>query len=297
MEGNDFLFTWKPERDRLSYQELRALIDDFEAGRDVSENWTCASYRSIKKGDRAYVLKQGKGPCGIFAVAIVDGPAEKWPKVKRGRGKHYAPLKFKILLDPTKRMLVTKDELLRRNIAPAHRWDTEPSGVKLEPAAARAIDKKVARESVRIGCAPVPDDRALDDLIRNGQGRGLTGPERKLIEKEAMHRAELWLTEQGFEFENVSAGESCDFRAQRNGEEWVIEVKGTRGGPDSVLLTAKEVAVHRSCHPRNALLIVYGIVLSWDGTKVLRGGSLVPYAPWALDVNRLEPIGYKYRFS
>jgi len=98
-----------------------------------------------------------------------------------------------------------------------------------------------------------------------------------------MRQAEQWLTEQGFEFENVSAFDSCDFRAQRRGEKWVIEVKGTTGGPESVLLTANEVALHRSSHPRNALLIVHGIALSKDGTKILAGGHLSEVVPWAIN--------------
>jgi hypothetical protein len=130
----------------------------------------------------------------------------------------------------------------------------------------------------------------------SGQGRGLSGPARKLVELHAMGLAREWLNEQRFEFDDVSAKESCDFRARRSGEEWVIEVKGTTGGPGSVLLTANEVALHRSRHPYNVLLIAHGIILSDDGTQV-RGGELVAYSPWVLDEERLSPVCYEYRLG
>lgn len=106
----------------------------------------------------------------------------------------------------------------------------------------------------KIEQAIVPDALALDNIVqsivaplrlRKGQGRGLSGPERRLVEIEAMRQARQWLTREGFKFKDVSADESCDFRAERNGEKWVIEVKGTTEGPGSILLTANEVALHR----------------------------------------------------
>jgi hypothetical protein len=153
----------------------------------------------------------------------------------------------------------------------------------------------------------LPAPLALDDIVQSivaplrlakGQGRrGLSGPERRLVELEAMRRARQWLTEKGFKFKDVSAEESCDFRAARDGEEWVIEVKGTTGGPESILLTPNEVALHRSKHPRNALLIVHGIKLSDDGTDVLRAGDLLAIAPWAIDEEHLKPVCYEYRLN
>lgn len=109
-----------------------------------------------------------------------------------------------------------------------------------------------------------------------------------------MDLARQWLQERKFEFNDVSATHSCDFQARRNGEHWVIEVKGTTGGPGSVLLTRNEVALHRSSHPRNALLVVHGIQLSDDSAKA-DGGELLAFEPWLLDEERLSPICYEYR--
>jgi hypothetical protein len=130
--------------------------------------------------------------------------------------------------------------------------------------------------------------------LPKGQGRGLSGPLRKLVELHAMRLAEDWLKEGGFEYENVAARDSCDFRARLHGEDWVIEVKGTTGGLGSVLLTRNEVALHRASHPRNALLVVHGIVLSPEGTSA-SGGELAVFSPWMLDPDRLSPVCFEYR--
>jgi hypothetical protein len=127
-----------------------------------------------------------------------------------------------------------------------------------------------------------------------GQGRGLSPGDRKLIEIHAMGFARRWLDENGFISNDVSAIDSCDFRAMRDNEEWVIEVKGTTGGLGAVLLTPNEIALHRRWHPRNALLVVHGIQLGPDPGKV-GGGELVAVTPWKIDDERLKPVCFEYR--
>jgi len=131
---------------------------------------------------------------------------------------------------------------------------------------------------------------------RNGQGRGLSAELRKVVEQEAMRRACEWLKDQNFTFRDVSARECCDFRADRDGEGWVIEVKGTTGDLKSVLLTPNEVNLHRLSFPRNALIVVFGLSLSDDGNRA-SGGRLVAYCPWQLQDDRLSPVGYEYRLD
>lgn len=129
-----------------------------------------------------------------------------------------------------------------------------------------------------------------------GQGRGLSPEARRAVELHAMARACEWLVAHGFEFTDVSSRDCCDFRAKRGGEEWVIEVKGTTGGPGTVLLTPNEVELHRNSHPRNALLVVHGITLSDSGRRA-SGGDLLEISPWDLEEQRLRAVGYEYRLG
>lgn len=129
-----------------------------------------------------------------------------------------------------------------------------------------------------------------------GQGR-LPAPLRKMVELHAMNISRQWLKDEGFEYEDVSASDSCDFRARRQGEDWVIEVKGTTGGLGNVLLTRNEVTLHRISYPFNALLVVHGISLTGADTTSpkVQGGELAVFSPWQIETERLSPVAYEYR--
>lgn len=163
----------------------------------------------------------------------------------------------------------------------AAEWGQEPGAENPEVTAARASVETAAN----------PHRRG-----RSGQGRGLPADQRKVVELEAMKRARRWLINQGFTCRDVSANQCCDFRAQRGGEEWVIEVKGTTGTLRSVLLTPNEVELHRAKYPRNALIVVHGLSLSEDGRRAT-GGELAAYCPWPLDEQRLRSVGYEYNLD
>lgn len=130
----------------------------------------------------------------------------------------------------------------------------------------------------------------------HGQGWGLDHPARVAVELRAMEVAEEWLTNQRFSYTDVSSTDSCDFRAERDGESWVIEVKGTTGGPASILVTRNEVALHQAHHPKNALLVVHGIKLGADRLSA-SGGALLAICPWRLEDSRLHPTAFEYRLD
>ena len=98
----------------------------------------------IRVGDRAYLLKQGKEPRGIFGVGVVDrAPEERTPAIVGKRKSYAVQTRLEMLLDPMREMLITRDELLSLQVAPDHRWDAEKSGMPLEPEAARLIEERV----------------------------------------------------------------------------------------------------------------------------------------------------------
>jgi len=145
--------------------------------------------------------------------------------------------------------------------------------------------------------AEVEIEKIAAPLRTTGQARGLTAGERKLVELRAMYLAKKWLREQGFTFEDVSAREACDFRAKRNGQDFIIEVKGTTGNLSNVLLTRNEVALHRQSYPLNALLVVWGIELIKSEIPNADGGELAVFSPWQLMDDRLTPLCFEYRLE
>lgn len=151
MDGQDFLFTWKP--DKWPYEKLRALIDRFEAGGTAIESWRCQAHRQIRQGARAYLYKQGPSPKGIFAIADVVGDPTERDGVEPGEGRHEVSLRFTALVDPTKRFLATEDQLAVFGTDP-NQLNTQASGITFSASVARAIDDIAAREDTVIVAGP-----------------------------------------------------------------------------------------------------------------------------------------------
>jgi hypothetical protein len=126
-----------------------------------------------------------------------------------------------------------------------------------------------------------------------GQGYGLTQQERRIVELHAMAVARKHLEGLGLSVEDVSAMESFDFRAKESDRELIIEVKGTTGSCEAVLLTAPEVAIR--AYPNNALIVVYEINLDRNRKPpVASGGLLRALTPWRIEPEALMPSAYKY---
>lgn len=147
MGDKDFLFTWKA--DKWPHEKLRVLIDRFEAGEVVVEPWRCQAHRKVRQGARAYLYKQGSSSKGIFAIADVVGDPTERDAVEPGEGRYEVKLRFKVLLDPTKRFLATEDQLAVLGADP-NQLNAQGSGIRLSAPIARAIDDIAARESTAI---------------------------------------------------------------------------------------------------------------------------------------------------
>jgi hypothetical protein len=130
--------------------------------------------------------------------------------------------------------------------------------------------------------------------LSGGQGFGLNAAERRSVELRAMAAARAWLEANRFTgITDVSAGESCDFRATRDGVEHVIEVKGTTGSLGSIYLTRNEVALHQHRHAHNLLIVVHGIQWTADRAEAV-GGTLKAFDPWRIDEAALVPMMFSY---
>jgi hypothetical protein len=142
--SNDYLFTWTPKG--WPYDKLRALVDDFEAGRKVTEPWRCSAHRSARPGDSAYFLKLGGHPQGIFGVGAITGPAIRNTTALVGENTWQIPGTFRQLVDPTLTLLVSEEQLAAIPVPP-HTWHPRGSGVRLPQEAARIIDTIIETET------------------------------------------------------------------------------------------------------------------------------------------------------
>ena len=130
-----------------------------------------------------------------------------------------------------------------------------------------------------------------------GQGFGLSGAQRKVVEDRAMYLAKEWLEANGYDdIQDVSATRSCDYTAVKGGIEQVIEVKGTTAGFGMILLTANEVELHRARAPQNVLIVVHSIDLLEMRTQA-SGGIVTALEAWDVDATELRPLSYSCKLG
>jgi hypothetical protein len=131
----------------------------------------------------------------------------------------------------------------------------------------------------------------------NRQGWGLSSKEKKVVEDHSMRLSETRLRELGYtNLKDVSSTSPFDFTVEKDGVEYIVEVKGTTGRGEIVLLTVNEVESHRSRYPHNILIVVHSIDLDRStDTPTPSGGEVEMVSSWTIEESRLRPLTFSYR--
>jgi hypothetical protein len=96
--------------------------------------------------------------------------------------------------------------------------------------------------------------------------------------------------------EDTSATESFDLRTYEAGVEVRVEVKGTVGAGEYVLVTANEVENSRGRDWRTDLFVVSNIELTYEnGEYLASGGDIHSIRDWTAEPQDLTPTQYRYR--
>ncbi|PZG15591.1 protein NO VEIN domain-containing protein [Nonomuraea aridisoli] len=134
-------------------------------------------------------------------------------------------------------------------------------------------------------------------MSRKGQGFATDQQVKVAVETHAMNEALLHYSKLG-NVTDTSRTESFDYVVEIDGVSWHVEVKGTTGDPQEILLTSNEVQ-HAKEYPHVALFVLSNITVSRDdhGEITTSGGKASIFHPWSLDQARLSPVGYKYQLS
>lgn len=126
----------------------------------------------------------------------------------------------------------------------------------------------------------------------DAQGRQLDPARRKAVEQYAMTLAKLAYPGS----EDTSATESFDLRTHEAGVEVRVEVKGSTGTGEFVLVTANEVANSRGRDWRTDLFVVSNIELTYkNGEYLASGGDTHSIRGWTAQPEDLTPTQYRYR--
>jgi hypothetical protein len=137
--------------------------------------------------------------------------------------------------------------------------------------------------------------KPLQKSRARGQAFFQNAEQRRCVELHAMMVAEKHLVENGYEVSDVSATKSYDYSATKCGVPTIVEVKGTTGAGEEIVITRKELHLHQEAHPGNMLIVVHSIKLSRSSAKPrASGGVAVVRHPWAIKRNRLKPLAFAY---
>ncbi len=159
-----FLITFKPASENPKHgwplTDLQKVVDRISDGKPADEPWRFRN-KDAKRGDRVFLLLQGKGGPAIIGYGTVNGKAER-----RSGTVLTVPIKFERLVDPSLQILAGKEELL--NIRNRKRfWRTQSSGIRLQDDVAAELEGLILGRAAK-AAAQVPasnPDWTTDELI------------------------------------------------------------------------------------------------------------------------------------
>ena len=132
---------------------------------------------------------------------------------------------------------------------------------------------------------------------REGQGFLVSQAVRKIIEEYAVAWATRHYQAEGWVVQDVGSTESFDLLCNREGmSERHVEVKGTTGIGETVILTRNEVLHAREWHPNVDLFVVTEIRVAGRETDnpIASGGLGHTCINWQPSDESLTPVGYEY---
>lgn len=118
------------ESPEMAWKNLDSDIKKLAADGVLHEDWSAASYRAIKPGDKAYIVRVGVEPKGIFASGTVT--SEPYPAIRKGRNYFRVKIDLEILLNPDKERILPLAILKTGNLA-AQTWTPQASGIAIRP--------------------------------------------------------------------------------------------------------------------------------------------------------------------
>ena len=123
-----YLFGWNPIK--FAWEDIDKDIKHIAATGKFEDNWSVVSHKTIQPGDRAYIVRVGVEPKGIFASGIIVSD----PYVAFSKGRHYyrVTIALYILLNPDKEPVLTLDILKTGNLA-TQTWTPQASGISIRP--------------------------------------------------------------------------------------------------------------------------------------------------------------------
>jgi hypothetical protein len=134
-----FLLTWKEKG--WPHENIVRMVRTLDELGYVDEPWRIAAHKMAKKDDRVWVLRQGRGPKGIFGAGHIMDRAEPGD-TGNGKMQMMAPVRFEAFVDPKQHLLIGAEAvagILRPNQVRA-----QASGHPLDDEQSAALEELLA---------------------------------------------------------------------------------------------------------------------------------------------------------
>jgi len=123
-----YLFGWNPIK--FKWEDMDDDIATLAKTGKLEDNWSVVSHKTIQPGDRAYIIRLGVEPKGIFASGYIV--SEPYLASRKGRIYHRITIGMDVLLNPDKQPILALDILKTGNLA-AQTWTPQASGISIRP--------------------------------------------------------------------------------------------------------------------------------------------------------------------
>jgi len=176
---NTFLFTWNPYR--WNWGDLQDSIEHLEKVGYFERRWSCGNSKSIKKGDRIFLMRLGKEPKGIMGSGYAKSSYYVAPHWDGSEGKvaNYINIEFDVLINPENGPLLNIDSLESIDIKKVQQWFPQQSGISIKPELIESLEEnwfKFIKENKYIKNSFVSNDVNTDnnkETFREGKSKDI----------------------------------------------------------------------------------------------------------------------------
>jgi 5-methylcytosine-specific restriction protein A len=176
-KAKTFLFTWNPKK--WLWDDLPQAVYDANAEGRYHNCWSCAAFRQVSVGDRAFLMRLGVAPKGLMGSGVVvsepfEAPHWDPERARQGDTVYQVEIIFDVLGD----LPILGEEQLTSGALGKHNWFPQNSGTQIPEDITLELETEWSRVS---GTAfHPPDVDALPTLHLEGtkQTRLVTSYER-----------------------------------------------------------------------------------------------------------------------
>jgi KAP-like P-loop domain-containing protein len=134
-----YVFTWNPGR--FPFPDLDSHISEIKTSGSTLIRWSTGNRRTLSRGDRVYMIRQGDEQRGLVGVGEVEGDvieAPHWDAEERklGRTSSLVDVRWSAF----DREPILDLSTLIRETGESEIWSSQSGGVSLKPDAARKLD-------------------------------------------------------------------------------------------------------------------------------------------------------------